>query len=406
MTIVVAHNFYQQSGGEDEVFVAEVDLLRRNGHRVETFVLHNDAVDHMLRVRALAASIWNRESYRALRDLVRGSGASVVHFHNTFPLISAAGYQAARDEGAAVVQTLHNFRLICPCALLFRDGHTCELCVGRNFAWPGIRHKCYRDSFTATGAVAGMVSVHRALGTYHRLVDFYISPSPSARTKLIEGGLPADRIVVKPNFLPDPGAGPGAGNFAIFAGRLSREKGLETLLEAWRILGNLIPLKIIGDGPLAPLVADAARRQHNIEWLGRRPLSDVYDLLGQAALSILSSRCYETFGRVAVEAFAKGTPVVASRHGAMADLVEHGRTGALFEPGNPTDLAEKVRAMLADPALHTTMRSQARREYETHYTDVQNYQQLMEIYARAQRRVAPAENAAGTVPVARPSEVG
>jgi glycosyltransferase involved in cell wall biosynthesis len=243
------------------------------------------------------------------------------------------------------------------------------------------------------------------MGTYHRLVDLYIAPSPSSRAKLIEGGLPADRIVVKPNFLPDPGVGSGGGGFALFAGRLSREKGLETLLEAWRILGDLIPLKIIGDGPLAPLVSAAANCQRNIEWLGRRPLSDVYDLLGQASFSILPSRCYETFGRVAVEAFAKGTPVIASRHGAMADLVEHGRTGALFEPGNPADLAEKVRAMLADPSLHTTMRSQARREYETHYTDQQNYQQLMEIYARAQRRIAPAENAASTVPVPRPSEV-
>ena len=404
MTIVVAHNFYQQTGGEDQVFAAEVDLLRRNGHRVETFVLHNDAVDSMGKVRALAATLWNRESYRSLRDLVHRSGAGVVHFHNTFPLISPAGYQAARDAGAAVVQTLHNFRLICPCALLYRDGHTCELCVGRNLAWPGIRHKCYRDSFTATTAVATMVSAHRAMGTYHRLVDLYIAPSPSARAKLIGGGLPADRILVKPNFVPDPGVGSGGGGFALFAGRLSHEKGLETLLEAWEVLGDLLPLKIIGDGPLAPLVAAATKRQPNVQWLGHRPLQDVYDLLGQAAFGLLPSRCYETFGRVAVEAFAKGTPVIASRHGAMADLVEHGRTGALFEPGNPADLAAKVRAMLADDGLHTTMRAQARQEYESHYTSQQNYHQLMDIYARVQHRTASAPPSSA-VPAAAVSEV-
>lgn len=404
MTIVVAHNFYQQTGGEDQVFAAEVDLLRRNGHRVETFVLHNDAVEGMWKVQALAATYWNRESYRRLRDLIHRSGAGVVHFHNTFPLISPSGYQAARDEGAAVVQTLHNFRLICPCALLFRDGHTCELCVGRNLALPGIRHKCYRDSVTATTAVASMVSLHRALGTYHRLVDLYISPSPSARAKLVEGGLPADRIVVKPNFVPDTGIGPGGGGFALFAGRLSHEKGLETLLKAWEILADVLPLKIVGDGPLAPAVRAATQRQPNIEWLGHRPLQDVCELLARAAFSVLPSRCYETFGRVAVEAFAKGTPVVASRHGAMADLVEHGRTGALFEPGNPTDLAAKVRAMLADPGLHTTLREQSRREYESRYTSERNYQELMAIYARAQRRTAAAPPSSA-VPAAAVSEV-
>jgi glycosyltransferase involved in cell wall biosynthesis len=388
MTIVMAHNFYQQSGGEDQVFAAEVDLLRRFGHRVETFVLHNDVVDVMSRAKALAATFWNRESYRAIRDLVHRTGATVAHFHNTFPLISPAGYKAAHDQGAAVVQTLHNFRLICPNALLFRDGHTCELCVGRTLAWPGIRHKCYRGSRTASGAVATMTAVHRALGTYHRLVDAYIAPSPSARAKLVEGGLPADRVALKPHFVdPDPGIGPGSGGYAIFAGRLSREKGLEILLDAWKLLGDAVPLKIVGDGPLAQLAAAAVGRQPCIEWLGRRNIHDLYELLGNALFNVFPSRCYETFGRVAAEAFAKGTPVVAPRHGAMADLVEDGRTGMLFEPGNPADLAEKVRAMLRYEGLRTTMRAEVRRRYELHFTGQQNYQQLMEIYARARKRI-------------------
>jgi glycosyltransferase involved in cell wall biosynthesis len=405
MNIVMAHNFYQQSGGEDQVFAAEVDLLRRFGHRVETFVLHNDVVDVMSRAKALAATLWNRESYRAIRDLVHRTGATVVHFHNTFPLISPAGYKAASDAGAAVVQTLHNFRLICPNALLFREGHVCESCIGRTLPWPGVRHKCYRDSRTATGAVATMTAVHRALGTYNRLVDAYIAPSPSARAKLAEGGLPADRIVLKPHFVdPDPGLGPGGGGYALFAGRLSNEKGLEVLLDAWKLLGDMLPLKIVGDGPLASLVSDAVSRQPNIEWLGRRSIHDVYDLLGNAFLNVFPSRCYETFGRVAAEAFAKGTPVIASRHGAMADLVEDGRTGMLFEPGNHADLAEKIRVTLRHEGLHTTMRAEARRQYESHFTGQQNYQQLMDIYTQARKR-ADSRLPDRSVPLARVSEV-
>lgn len=394
MNLVVAHNFYQQAGGEDGVFAAEVDLLRRFGHTVTPFTLRNDAVDQMGKLKALAATVWNRESYRALRAVVRDARASVVHFHNTFPLISPAAYKAARDEGAAVVQTVHNFRLICPNALLFRDGAPCEKCVGRSFALPGVIHKCYRDSRQATAAVAGMAAIHRALGTWDRLVDAYIATSPSARSKLIAGGLPADRILLKPHFVdPDPGAGQGAGGYATFVGRLSYEKGLETLLEAWKTLGDAFPLRIIGDGPLSPLVTDAASRQPNIQWLGRRPLADVYDLIGDAAFHVFPSRCYETFGRVVTESFAKGTPVIASRHGSMADLIHHGRTGMLFEPGNAMALAEAVRAMIPAAA---SMRPAARAEYAAAFTGERNYQQLMDIYAHALHRrqsAAPAAQA-------------
>jgi glycosyltransferase involved in cell wall biosynthesis len=390
MKIVVAHNFYQHSGGEDQVFAAEVDLLRRHGNEVEIFTLSNDAIEQMGKLQALAATVWNRQTYHSLRQRVRESRAEVVHFHNTFPLISPAAYKAARDEGAAVVQTLHNFRTICPCALLFRDGKPCEQCVGKTLAWPGIRYKCYRQSRQATAAVATMTAIHRALGTYHRLVDAYIALSPSSRSKLIAGGLPAEKIVLKPNFVdPDPGVGAGSGNYATCVGRLSYEKGIETLLEAWRMLGDALPLRIIGDGPLAPLVREAAARQPNIQWLGRRPLEEVYSLIGDATVHVLPSRCYETFGRVAVEAFAKGTPVIASAHGGMADLVEDGRTGLLFEPGNAADLARQIRSFLADGQA-ARMRAAARHEFECQYTGEQNYCRLMDIYAMAQR------NAVGT----------
>jgi glycosyltransferase involved in cell wall biosynthesis len=398
MKIIVAHNFYQQAGGEDQVFEAEINLLKRFGHEVHTFIRRNDQVEAMGKLRALAATVWNRESYRAMRELVEQTGASIVHFHNTLPLISPAAYQGAHDGGAAVVQTLHNFRLICPNALLYREGAACEKCVGKSIAWPGVVHKCYRGSASASAAVAAMTAVHRAVGTYEKRVDAYIALSSSAKQKLIAGGLPAERILLKPNFVdPDPGRGPSNGGYASFVGRLSQEKGLETLLAAWDLLDGKVPLKIVGDGPLAPLVKAAVERHSNIEWLGKRGLDEVYNVIGNAAVHIFPSRCYETFGRVAVEAFAKGVPVIASRHGSMADLVDHGRTGMLFEPGNGAELADRVKDMLADETKRLMMCDAGRAEYEARYTGDANHVMLMNVYSKARQTFAGSENRAPAV---------
>ncbi|HEV2690749.1 MAG TPA: glycosyltransferase family 4 protein [Bryobacteraceae bacterium] len=399
MRLLIAHNFYQQPGGEDEVFAAEVALLERFGHEVRKFEADNDAIDSMGKLAALKATIWNKNSYRAMRQAVREHRAQVVHFHNTFPLISPAAYQAAHDEGAAVVQTLHNFRLLCPSAVFFREGKVCEDCLGKRFAWPGIVHKCYRGSTAASAAVAAMSSIHRMKGTWHNAVDLYLAPTEFARQKFIEGGFPADRIVVKPNFLdPDPGIGAGDGGYAIFVGRLSHEKGLETLIQAWARLAE-VPLKIVGDGPLAPMVQLVALTR-GIEWLGRQPAQRVLELIGAATALIFPSRCYETFGRVAVEAFARGTPVIASNHGAMADVVRHDQTGLLFSPGNSGALVHAIRTLHSDAKMQMRMRHAARAEYEQKYTGAANHAMLINAYNQAIARMSPATTAFPSIPTA------
>jgi glycosyltransferase involved in cell wall biosynthesis len=381
MKVLVAHNFYQQPGGEDQVFDAEVTMLRRHGHEARRFVMHNAAVDEMGRTALVRATIWNRETYRELREQVQAERPDVVHFHNTFPLISPAAYSAARAGGAAVVQTLHNFRLLCPGALLYRDGKVCEECIGKTIPWPGVVHRCYRHSAAASATVAVSLTVHRAVGTFDKAVDLYIAPTESARRKFVQGGLPENKIFVKPNFVdPDPGVGDGAGGYAVFVARLSHEKGLHTLLSAWEKLGTRLPLKIIGDGPLAGDVVAATEKYNHIEWRGHQPLSDVYNIIGGAKFCIFPSECYETFGRVVVEAFSKGTPVIASRLGAMADLVEDGRTGLLFSPGDAEDLASKVRQLLDHPDALATMRRAARAEYVSKYTGDANHRQLISLY--------------------------
>ena len=224
------------------------------------------------RVRLALKTVWSSESYHILRRRLRERPYDLIHVQNFFPLISPAIYYAAQAEGVRVVQSLRNYRLLCPNAALFRDGRLCEDCVGRSVPWPGVVHKCYRGSRGATASVAAMLAVHRQLRTWQRMVDVYVALTGFARDKLIEGGLPADKIMVKPNFVAgDPAPGDGAGGYALFVGRLSPEKGLGTVLEAWQRLRGALPLKIVGEGPLAASVEEAAAQgRASSAWAGAR----------------------------------------------------------------------------------------------------------------------------------------
>jgi glycosyltransferase involved in cell wall biosynthesis len=384
MKILVAHNFYKQPGGEDQCMAAEIAMLRAHGHEVTQYCLRNESIDAMGRLRLAARTIWSRTAVRELRELFRTHRPQIAHFHNTFPLISPSAYYAARAEGVRVVQTVHNFRLLCANALLFRNGEVCEDCLGKWIPWPGIAHKCYRDDRAASTVITTMLMTHRVLGTWSKAVDMYIALTEFGRRKLVEGGLPADKIVVKPNFAyPDPGPGTGAGGYAVFVGRLSAEKGVDTLLEAWRHLDGELPLKLLGDGPLAAVVQEAATKDTSIQWMGNQSLEAVYKLVGEAAFLVLPSQCYENFPRVVIEAFAKGTPVIVSKLGAMAAIVDDGRTGLHFKPGDPVDLAATVRRILGESLELARMRQAARRKFEQNYTADSNHKTLMTIYEKA-----------------------
>lgn len=387
MKILLCHNYYQQPGGEDLSFAAEGRLLEERGHAVVRFTRHNDDIGHMSRWGAARRTFWNREISTDLRALIRRERPAVMHCTNTFPLISPAAYYAARAEGVPVVQSLRNYRLLCPGALFLRNGRVCEDCLGKSIPWPAVLHGCYREDRAASAVVAALLVGHRALRTWTRAVDLYFTPTAFARGKLVEGGLPADQITVKPNFVdPDPGPGTGRGGYAVFVGRLSPEKGVDTLLAAWERLHGALPLKVVGDGPLADRVRAACLRDPRIEWLGRRSPEEVLDIVGAAACLVMPSTWYETFGRTIVEAFSRGTPVVAARIGALTELVDEGRTGLLFKPGDAADLASKVERLLADPAGLERRRQAAREEYERKYTADVNYRLLLAIYEQALRR--------------------
>jgi glycosyltransferase involved in cell wall biosynthesis len=383
MRILIAHNYYQQPGGEDQIFATEASLLESRGHDVLRYTVHNDAIDTMNRLALARATVWNRASYRDLRALFRRERPDVAHFHNTFPLISPAAYDAAAAEGVAVVQSLHNYRLLCSNAYFYRDTHVCEDCLGRALPWPAVAHACYRESRAASAVVAGMIAIHQARRTWVDRVDVFIAAlTEFAREKFIQGGLPADKIVVKPNFVyPDPGAGTGGGGYALFAGRLAPEKGIATLLAAWQ--GLRVPLKIVGDGPLRAEVRAAAERCDTIEWLGNQPAARVLELMKDAQVLVCPSVWYEGQPRVIIEAFAVGLPVIASRLGAMSSLIEHGRTGLHARPDDAADLAAQVAWAFANPNAIAQMRRAARAEFDASYTPEHNYQLLMQIYETA-----------------------
>jgi glycosyltransferase involved in cell wall biosynthesis len=400
VNIIVAHNFYQQPGGEDQVFADETALLESRGHRVIRYTVHNDAINQTHPLTVAGRSIWNRPAHAELQKLVTTQRASLVHFHNTFPMLSPAVYDGARRGGAAVVQTLHNYRLMCPSAIFFRDGHVCEDCQGRSVPWPGVLHKCYRGSVGASAVSAAMIAVHRARGTYRNDVDAYIALTEFARGKFVDAGLPPEKIFVKPNFVwPDPGVGAGGGGYVLFVGRLSESKGVGTLLAAWKKMSAAIHLKIMGDGELGPAVRDAAAVDSRIEWLGRRPLEEVYQRMGEAAALVFPSLWYEGLPKTIIESFAKGTPVIASRLGSMAELVADGRTGVHFTAGDSSGLAAAVGRLLADADQLRAMRLEARKEFEARYTADQNARMLSAVYDTALRRRQSAEHQRAIAPL-------
>jgi len=383
--ILLVHNKYQQPGGEDVVFEQERKLLETAGHRVTTYCRTNDEISEFSaaqRLKLIPNTISSEASRREVLQLLRRDEPEVVHIHNTFMMISPSIYRACREAQVPVVQTLHNYRLLCPNGNFFRDGHVCEECE-QDGLWRGVQHGCYRGSRVATATVALMLVVHRKRHTWTESIDRFIALSQFARSKFIAGGLPGEKIEVKPNFVePDPGERTGGGGYAVFVGRLSDEKGLETLVAAWARLRNRIPLVIVGDGPVGPVIQKQAQEKGitSIDFRGRVPRDEAQAIVKGSSFLILPSECYENFPMGMVESFASGVPVICSKLGAMQELVDDGRTGLHFTPKSSEELAEKVEWAWGHPERLGEMGKECRREFENRYTAEKNYTMLMDIY--------------------------
>jgi glycosyltransferase involved in cell wall biosynthesis len=409
MKILLVHNFYQQPGGEDVVFEQERRLLERAGHTVIAYCRSNQEVEGYRGSRRLQLAlrvVWAEDTRKDFVRLLRQEKPELVHVHNTFVMVSPSIFSACRDAGVPVVQTLHNYRLYCPAATFFRDGHLCEECVEHGL-WRGVAHGCYRDSRGATAVVAMMLAVHHQRQTWNRDVNCYIALTEFARAKFLECGLPAEKLFVKPNFVhPDPGPRPsGEGEYALFAGRLSPEKRVSTMLAAWKHLRELnIPLVIIGGGPqLGQLEKEAVLQGlTGVSFRGQLSRDQTLGIMRKARFLVFPSEWYENFPVTIAESFACGVPVICSRMGAMQQIVDDGRTGLHFTTGDAVDLSEKVEWAWNHSEDMAIMGNEARHEYETKYTAAKNYPILMEIYQRAMH--GSIDHASGALPDRTPSE--
>jgi glycosyltransferase involved in cell wall biosynthesis len=378
MRVLFIHNKYLQAGGEDAVVRDECELLRARGVEVRNYERDNADIEHMSRLQLAADTIWSVRSYRQVGAELDAFRPDVVHCHNTFPLVSPSVYRAAADRGIPVVQSLHNFRIACPQAFLLRNGKPCEDCLG-NLPWRSVLRRCYHNSATQSAVLVAMIGVNRAIGTYRKSVTRYVALNEFCRGKFIQSGLPPECVVVKPNFVDLPAVPEGgARSGALFVGRLSIEKGVQTIANAFGAVSGG-SLDVIGDGPdEGVLTGIPGVRLH-----GRLDAHKTYAAMSRAEYLLMPSIWYENFPRVLVEAFACGLPVIASRLGAMAELVEEGHTGLLAEPGDAKSLAEKIAWADTHPHAMREMGRAARRNYEQRYTADVNFAQLTAIYRDA-----------------------
>ena len=387
MRILILHNRYKLHGGEDVVVQQEAAMLRGAGLAVEVVEVSNTDISSIGdKVKGGLNSFYSLSARAMVHRQLRNHNASILHVHNLFPKLSPSIYDAAFAAGCAVVQTLHNYRLVCPAGTLFRDGHTCTECLGRSIAWPAVRYRCYRDSLVGSATIAAMSAAHRVHGTWRNKVHRYITLNEFARKILIANlGLPEGRVRLKPNVIFDPGLGPRDGNYALYIGRLSVEKGIHTLLRAAAQPEFPIQLYIAGTGPLESDVSAAALAMPGrIKYLGSQPREAVTELIGRARLQIVPSEWHEAGGPLTLgEALAAGVPIVTTRLDPMSSVVQDGVSGLLYTSGDPVNLCRAVCKMLSDlPALEA-MQTAARKRYEELYLPQTNLKMLLAIYNEA-----------------------
>jgi glycosyltransferase involved in cell wall biosynthesis len=382
--ILLIHNRYRRLGGEDEVVSRESHLLMNAGHDTTLFQVSNEDFRGPAAALRVAASLsFSRRARSLVAGVLADTRPDLVHVHNFFPLLTPSVFAACADMRVPVVHTLHNYRLLCANGLLLRDAAPCELCV-EGTPYQAVRYACYRDSRLVSAPVARMIATHRRRGTWRTSVDRYIALTAFGKELFVRGGLPADKISVKPNFAPEPArVAPftPAPSYALFLGELTRHKGTEVLLDAWHDVP--LDLHVAGDGPLADLVRRAASTNGRISYLGRLDRAGVETELAGAAFLVFPSLIYETFGLALVEAFAQSTPVLASRLGAAGQIVLDGETGVHFAADDAADLVAKATWLAQHGRERAVMGRRAREEYEQRYSAERNLELLLGIYAGA-----------------------
>lgn len=389
MKLLLIHNSHRSgsSSGDDVVFKKESKLLEQYGHKVIKINPSNDEFDKQSSLRKIFTILqvpWSFTYYKKIKRLLIQEKPDIIHLHSFFPFISPSIFYAACSEDVPIIQTLHDFRYLCPMAFMMRKGKICDECKDGGY-FQSITYGCFKGSKLQSIPIAFMLKLHWYLNTFKKKIDGYICLTESQRKIYLDAGFGDQKLFLKPNFVDDTFEQETYrdGEYAVFIGRLGEEKGLRTLISAWKNLPD-IPLKIVGDGPDArtfkSLVDDLTIR--NIEFLGYKPYLECRKILYNARFLVMPSIWYETFGLTIIEAFSHCKPVITSNLGAMADLVKDKVTGLLFTPMSTNELAEKVRWLWNHPEECKRMGQNARKEYEEKYTPEKNYEMLMRIYKK------------------------
>jgi glycosyltransferase involved in cell wall biosynthesis len=376
MRILVLHSRYLSgpASGENRVVDDEVRLLEEAGHDVVLWAPSVDADGIANKMRAGLGVVWSQTAVRHVERLAREHRPDVVHIHNLFPTLSPAVLRAI--DGAALVVTLHNYRFGCLPGTLYRDGHVCTDCVGR-LPWPGVVHRCFKDSRAASSVMAASLSLHRGIDSFGR-VDLFLAVSEFLKERHVEMGIDADRILVKRNFTWPSLSREGPGEFFLYAGRLAPEKGLDTILEAWTRVDA--PLLIVGEGPEDERLRVAAPT--GVEFRTTVPGAEIAALTRRARAMLVPSRWYETASRTVIEAYAAGVPVLASRVGGIPEVVSDAETGFLLDPDTPTAWASAATSLL-DDHLSIELGSQAQARWRAEFTPDQALSAIMTTYEKA-----------------------
>lgn len=384
MKIIQCHNFYARVGGEDLSVRSEAELLKRHGHEVIPFYAYNsDAKDRLF--GGAKEILFNRKARAQLTELIDETNPDIVHVTNSFPLLSLSIYCAASNRGVPIVQSLRNFRYSCLNGYLYRNGAPCDRCLHRKVMWPGVVFRCYNNSLPQSAAAATTLSLNRVLGVWKDRVHAFIAISKIVRDKLILAGLPADRMHLKPNFLVagEPNLS-GMGDGFFFAGMLSEQKGVKSLVKAWLGDPTLPSLTIAGEGPLEDFVREHSHRNERLRFAGRLQANEVLEKMSMAKAVIVPSQWDEPFGRVTLEAFSLGIPVIGSNLGATPDMIQHGMNGWLFEGNDLVDLRQQLRSATdVKTEDYRVMRHRSYQTYRSIGTPEANYETLLSIYHSA-----------------------
>ena len=383
--ILIVHNYYQIPGGEDTVVANEKKMLEDHGHKVILYSRNNTELNEMSKLKKMAlpvTTIFNPRTYREIKKLIKLENIEIVHVHNTLNLISPAVYYAARAMHIPVVQTIHNFRMLCPGATFYRDGHICEDCVKHGLKC-AVKHNCYRGSKIQTLACVISTWFHRMTGIYGKIN--YICLTEFNKSKLLElKQIKAERVFVKPNFVKGKSSfipESERKNQFIFAGRLDKLKGIDILLGAWKLMGDKAPkLLICGTGPMEEWVRQYVEKNSlfNVEIRGFVSNTKVKQLIANSKALILPTQWYEGFPMTIVEAYSVGTPVIGSNIGNVGDLIKGGITGQSFFYKSVEELVMALDKQDFDSRIIA-------KYYEQNYSEDVNYNILVKCYECVKR---------------------